>query len=164
MNYFLLLLIMGICGGTYYEISDLQSKSAADHRTISDQETKISELQTENKKLESDNALLTVSEKNAETALAEAKKQATQVLAANPVPPSATTKDQAAPVSPGSPSAVKKTIKTMDGKTYADCQVLKVDTDGVVVNYSGGITKILFVLMAPDVQKEFGYDATKPPQ
>lgn len=50
------------------------------------------------------------------------------------------------------------TITTLDGHTYQDCRVLKIESDGVTFNHADGITKILYPLLPPDMQKKFGYD------
>jgi hypothetical protein len=56
------------------------------------------------------------------------------------------------------PTNTLGTITTLDGKTFQKCQLLKVDADGIVVNHSEGITKILYGLLPPELQKKFGYD------
>jgi hypothetical protein len=54
------------------------------------------------------------------------------------------------------------TVTLLDGKIYKNCQLVKVDTDGIVVNYSDSVTKLYFNLMPPDLQKKFGYDPHQP--
>jgi hypothetical protein len=53
------------------------------------------------------------------------------------------------------------TFTTLDGHTYSNCKVLKVDQDGVTFSHEDGITKILFPLMPPNIQKLFNYDPQK---
>jgi hypothetical protein len=50
------------------------------------------------------------------------------------------------------------TITTQDGRTFQNCRVIKVKTDGIVVSYSEGITEIKYALLPPDLQKKFGFD------
>jgi hypothetical protein len=165
MNYFLLLVILGLGGGGYYEYTVLQQKSAADQQQISDQATKLESLQSENKEIEDDKAQLTKSVADAQaqmadltkqlqaaqSALAEAKEQALEAAKASQAATPTTV-----PAIP--PTNNLGTITTFDGKTFQSCQLLKVQADGIVVNYSGGITQISYGLMPPDLQKRFGYD------
>jgi len=166
MNYFLLIIIVGLCGGGYYEYTLLEQKSAADQQQITDLGGKVDTLQSENKTLEDDKAQLTKSVANAQTelsdltkqvqaaqsALAEAQAQAVQ--AAKAATPATTT----AAAAPSRPTNNLGTIGTLDGKTFQNCQLLKVQADGIVVNDADGITEIRFGLMPPDLQKRFGYD------
>ena len=77
----------------------------------------------------------------------DAKKQAL-AEASKPAPP---------PPPPTSPNDLG-TIATLDGKTYQKCELLKVETDGITINHSAGIIKILYGLLPLDLQKKFGYD------
>jgi hypothetical protein len=164
MNYFLLLILLGVCGGGYYEYTVLQQNSIADQQQITDLGTKIDALKAENKKLDDDKTQLAKSATDAQTTIADLTKQiqdakvalaqakAQAVAPSKATPPAAT----ATPSTP--PGNNLGTITTLDGKTFKNCQLLKVDADGIVVNYPEGITKILFGLMPPDLQKRFGYD------
>lgn len=53
------------------------------------------------------------------------------------------------------------TVTTLDGRTFHNCKVLKVETDGVTFSHDDGITKVLFPLLPPNVQKQFDYDPQK---
>ena len=53
------------------------------------------------------------------------------------------------------------TITTLDGRTFQDCKILKVEADGITFSHADGITKILFPLLRPDLQKRYGYDPQK---
>ncbi len=164
MNYFLALVILAICVGVYYEHTAEQQKSAADQQQISDLGVKIDSLQSENKKLEDDKAELEKSLKEAQgqtvdltaqiqtvkQAQAEAVKQAEQAqLVVHPPPP---------PPTPPPPTNGLGTITTLDGKTFQNCLLLKVEADGITFSHSSGITKILFGRLSPELQKKFGYD------
>jgi hypothetical protein len=56
-------------------------------------------------------------------------------------------------------SPVGTTIATLDGRTFQDCKILKVESDGITFSHSEGITKVLFPLLRPEMQKQYGYDA-----
>jgi hypothetical protein len=163
MNYFLMMVIIGLCCGGYYEYTVLDEKVVSEQQQLSDMSGKFDALQSENKKLEDEKAQLkksvdeaqaniadlTKQVQTAQSALAEAKKQI--------LPPPNATRSAIAPASP--PPPIKfGTIATLDGKTFQNCQLLKVDADGIVISYSEGITKLLYGLLPPDLQKRFGYD------
>ena len=164
MKYFLLLIILGLSGGGYFEYTQLQQKSASDQQEISDLSAKVDTLQSENKKLADDStqlkksadeatadaADLTKQLQDAQSALAAAKAQAAQAKAS---PPPALV-----PVSSAPPTNSLGTITTLDGKTYQNCQLLNVKANGIVVNDSDGITEISYMMMPPGLQKRFGYD------
>ena len=76
MNYFLMLIILGLCGGGYYGYTQLQQKGIADQQHISDQSAKLDSLQAENKKLADEETQL---KKNADDAAAEVSDLTTQV-------------------------------------------------------------------------------------
>jgi len=163
MNYFLILIILGLCGGGYYEYTNLQT---AQQDTMTSDQQVNDKLRSENKKLEDANTALTKSASEAQAAIADLTtqlqnaqsglalaKQAAAAKASAPAPPPATT-----PAAPPAPTNNLGTIATLDGKSYQNCQLLKVDADGITVNHSEGITKIVFGLLPPDLQKRFGYD------
>jgi len=164
MNYFLMLVILLLGGGGYYEYTQIQQKSSADQQQISDLSAKVDTLQTENKKLEdaqtqlkksSDDAAaqvgaLTQQLQNAQSALAAAKANQPQTAATAKAPVSPTSNDLG-------------TIATLDGKSYQNCQLLKVKAEGIVINDADGITELAFGLLPPDLQKRFGYDPHSSP-
>jgi hypothetical protein len=49
-------------------------------------------------------------------------------------------------------------FKTTGGKEYKNVKVSRVEPDGIVITFSGGIVKIPFAEMSPDIQKSYGYD------
>ena len=57
--------------------------------------------------------------------------------------------------------ALAEDFKTTNGKEYKDANVTRVEPDGVVITFRGGIVKIYFVKLPKDVQKRFGYDTDK---
>jgi len=59
-----------------------------------------------------------------------------------------------------------ESLSTTDGTTYDDITSKRADPDGLVINYTlpeGGIgmAKVKFSRLPADVQKQYGYDATK---
>jgi hypothetical protein len=165
MNYFLLVIILGLCGGGYYEYTILEQKSSADQQQIADLGSKIDAFQSENKTLEDDKAQLTKSVADAGAKIADLTKQVQEAQSAlakaqaqaqaPQVPKANTPTPTTAPTAPGNNLG---TITTLNGKIYQNCQLLKVQADGIVVNDADGITEIRFGLMPPDLQKRFGYD------
>jgi regulator of replication initiation timing len=169
MKYFLLLIILGLCGGGYYEFTLFQQKSADAQQQISDLSAKIDTLNSENTKLADDNtklkksaddatadaADLTKQLQDAQSELAAAKAQAVQAQAALAKASQAATN---APATTAPTTNSLGTITTLDGKSYQNCQLLNIKTNSIVVNYAEGITEISYSLMPPDLQKRFGYD------
>lgn len=52
-------------------------------------------------------------------------------------------------------------LETTRGRSFRDCEVLKVDPDGLTVSHRAGIAKIAFTELGEDVQKRFEFDAEK---
>jgi hypothetical protein len=54
--------------------------------------------------------------------------------------------------------ALADDFKTIDGKEYKNVKVRRVEPDGIVITFSGGIVKIPFTELSPEIQKKYGYD------
>ncbi len=54
--------------------------------------------------------------------------------------------------------ALADDFKTVAGKEYKNATVSRVEADGIVVKFHGGIAKIFFVELPPEIQKQYGYD------
>jgi hypothetical protein len=175
MNYLLIaLLVVGLVGGGYYEYTSLQDESIDYQHKISEQRDRIEHLEEQNKQYEDDKTLITRNKwdeaqakitdltkqlKAAQDGLAAEKKQEADAAAvAAAAAATDTNQAPAAPPPPPPPSNKLGTITLTDGKTYHDCRLLKVDPDGIVVNHSDGIIKILYAMMSPELQKRFTYD------
>jgi beta-glucosidase-like glycosyl hydrolase len=165
MKYFLILIILGMGYGGYYEYNLLQQKSVADQQQITDEGTKINALQADNKKLEDDKTELTKTVADAQTQITGLTKQLQNaqaaLAAAKPSPITNPTSSPSAAISPTKTAPVSNnlgTITMLDGKIYQNCQLLKVKPDGIVVNYAQGITELTYNLLPPELQKRFGYD------
>lgn len=57
--------------------------------------------------------------------------------------------------------AVADDFKTTKGKEYKNATVSRVEPNGIVIKFKGGIVKILFTELPKDVQLRFGYDTNK---
>src|SRR5205823_11332178 len=47
---------------------------------------------------------------------------------------------------------------TATGQEYKNVTVSRVEPDGIVITFSGGIVKIPFTELSPEIQKKYGYD------
>jgi hypothetical protein len=54
--------------------------------------------------------------------------------------------------------ALADDFKTIDGKEYKNVKVSRVEPDGIVITFSGGIVKIPFTELSPEIQKKYSYD------
>jgi hypothetical protein len=50
-------------------------------------------------------------------------------------------------------------FKTTDGKEYKNAKINRVEPDGIVISFSGGIVKIPFNELSAEIQKKYGYDS-----
>jgi len=57
--------------------------------------------------------------------------------------------------------ALAEDLRTTKGKEYKNATVSRVEPDGIVIKFKGGIVKILFTELPKDIQKRFGYDVDK---
>jgi hypothetical protein len=148
MNFFLLLIILCMGGGGYYEYTLLQQQ-------LTDLDSKVVDLETKNKELQDDKDKLTKTVTDDEAKFASATSPTPAPAAA----PAAAAPAAKAPVL----SNLLGNITTLDGKSYQNCRLLKVDPDGIVVNHSDGILKINFGLLPPDMKTRFGYNPAAGP-
>lgn len=165
MNYFLMLVILAVCGGAYYEYTVQQEKAVTYEQQISDLTAKVDSLQAENKKLADKNteAAKTLGDTQTKLAGLTTQLQAAQKAAQAAPPPPAATSTAPSPSSstPTAPSNNLGTIVTLDGRTFQNCQLLAVEADGITFKHAEGITKVLFPFLRPEVQQRFGYDSHK---
>ena len=54
--------------------------------------------------------------------------------------------------------ALADDFKTTDGKEYKNVTVSRVEPDGIVISFSGGIVKIPFAELSLELQKQYGFD------
>ena len=55
-------------------------------------------------------------------------------------------------------AALAEDFKTVEGKGYKNVTVSRVEPDGIVITFSGGIVKIPFTELSSEIQKKYGYD------
>src|SRR6266550_7209613 len=56
---------------------------------------------------------------------------------------------------------VAEDFKTIDGKEYKNVTVSRVESDGIMLTSSSGISKVYFTELPKDVQERFHYDPAK---
>ncbi len=174
MQWFLLLIIIGLCGGGYYEYTQLQQqlqtkattdqaqidKLTADNKTLEDQNTTLTKTQSDNQASIAD---LTTKLQGAQTDLASTQKELDadkKIIAdaAAKAAAAAAAAAKAAAAAAGPTSNSLGSFTTLDGQSFQNAQLLKIDQDGITFSHSQGITKVNFTLLPPDLQKRFGYD------
>lgn len=57
--------------------------------------------------------------------------------------------------------ALADDFKTINGKEYKNATVSRVEADGIVIKFHGGIAKVFFVELPNEVQRRFGHDPEK---
>ena len=58
-------------------------------------------------------------------------------------------------------SASARDIRTLDGRVFHNCQVSRVDPDGLCILYPGGGAKVKFSNLPESVRRAYGYDPRK---
>jgi hypothetical protein len=152
-------------GGGYYEYQTLTGQVAVDQLQISDLKTKLQQLTDTKQKSSDEVAQLTRSLANAQTKTSDLDKQlqAAKAALASAQPPAPTPTTSMAVASstlnnPTPPAFTTKlgTITAADGKTYADCQLLKVNADSIVISNADGITQLPITELPPPTLKLLG--------
>jgi hypothetical protein len=54
--------------------------------------------------------------------------------------------------------ALADDFKTTDGKEYKNAKVSRVEPDGIVITFSGGIVKIPFTKLSEELQRKYSYN------
>lgn len=54
--------------------------------------------------------------------------------------------------------AIADDFKTTTGKEYKNATITRVEPDGIVIRFSGGIVKIAFTELPKEVQERYHYD------
>jgi len=174
MNFFLTLLILLMCGGGYLMYTQDQNKINALQQQLDDANSKS---KTDEATAPADSTPPAASTASATNHLptpngvaATVKAPAPITTPAGPITSTAVAPDvshssaidaAAAAATAASNSAGVGTFTTLDGHTYSNCKVLKVEQDGVTFSHDDGITKVLYPLMPPNIQKMFDYDPQK---
>jgi hypothetical protein len=154
MNFFLVLVILALLGGGYMMYTQDQQKLSDLQQQVDDANAKIKASDTP---------------ASAATNPPPAVTSKPPTVIAQPMQPAVTVApdiSRSSAIDAAAATAVSNsrgvgTIKTLDGHTYTNCKVLKVEQDGVTFSHDDGITKILYPLMPPNVQKMFDYNPQK---
>ena len=182
MNYFLLFIIVGVCGGSYYMYTQDQEQIRTLQQQVTDLTAQMKTGGTATAATTTSNPTTTGGSLATVQPLSPAPSLSSGGVTPATVAP-VTTVAPTPVVAPVAPAAVMAnqpghfnaidaaanaaiaasngssigTVTTLDHKTYTNCKVLKVETDGVTFSHDDGITKILYPMMTPDVQQKFGY-------
>jgi HSP90 family molecular chaperone len=168
MNWFLLLIILLMGGAGFYEYQTLNGQVTVDQMQITDLKTKLQAASDSEKKSADDVNQLTTGLTDAQAKTSDLEKQ---LQAANTALAAAQAQIQAAKAAAAPPAAATTaatafttklgTITALDGKTYASCQLLKVNPDSIVISHADGITQVPLNLLPAPTQKMLGFDSTQ---
>lgn len=165
MNWFLFLIILLMGGAGYYEYQTLQGQVKVDDMQVSDLKTKL-QLAGAGEQQSADNVTqLTTSLTSTQARVVQLEKQLQDAKSGifTSQPSTTTTTLPAASTTiavPSMPFTTKLgTIAALDGKTYSACQLLKINSDNIVVSDADGVTQIALNLLPAPMQKMFGFDA-----
>ncbi len=158
MNVLLLLILLVAGEGVYFEYTQQTQIDAGIQIQLTSWQGIVNGLEAENRDLtNTKNAILkqtTALEAGIEKSSAEiAQAQALMTAAEKQKADEEAKKASADRIDPN-----LGTIATTDGRTFQNCQLLKIEADGITFNHADGITKVLFPRLSPEFQKKFGYD------
>ena len=54
--------------------------------------------------------------------------------------------------------ALADDFKTINGKEYKNATVSRIEPDGIVIRFSGGIVKLAFTELSPELQKQYHFN------
>jgi hypothetical protein len=154
MNYFLVLIIIGIAGFAYYQHTQDEQQVAYLQHQVGSLQAKVisfSEVKPAPK----------IAPPVTRPAPVVAEVKAIQPSPQSPAIDKSITAARTASVAPPSDPNNLGTINTLDSRTYHNCKLLKVEADGVTFSHDDGITKVLYPFLTPDLQKRFNYDPQK---
>ena len=155
MNVLLLLVFLVAGEGVYFEYTQQQQINDGIQLQLTGWQVVVNSLEAENRDLtNTKNDILKnttaleggIENSNALITKAQAEINAAKAKTAKPPP------------APGQIDPALGTITTTDGQTFHDCQLLKIEADGITFNHADGITKVMFTRLTPETQKKFGYD------
>ena len=165
MNWFLFLIILAMGGAGYYEYQTLHGQVTVDEMQITDLKSKLQLAAAGEQKSADDVTQLTASLTAAEAKLSDLQRQlqsSNPGLSLNQPAPSPSPGPNTASTSSAAAMAFTTklgTITALDGKTYAACQLLKVNPDNIVISYADGVTQVSLNLLPAPMQKMFGFDS-----
>ena len=157
MNMLLVCLLIAAGGAAYFETTYQQQTADGFQEQESAWQSEDDSLRGENKQLILSKKEL---EKDIDTTTAEIANltghgKTTDTSA--PAPAVVTTTPAPAPM-PATTSL--GTISTVDGQRYENCQLLKVEADGITFSHAQGITKVMYSNLPSDKQALFEVDPT----
>jgi len=183
MNNFLIIVIILLFGGGLYEYTTLQQQlqraQSEELRGLNGQGGRLDNLQGQIRIVDGENARLKKDLQDANlkiTDLTEELKDAKKAVedmrlsalatekAADAAIEDAKNPSKPKPAAPPAPPPVIKlgTIVTLDGRAYQQCQLLKVEPDGITFSHAEGITKVMFRFLPLELQKRFGHHDEMP--
>jgi hypothetical protein len=157
MNLLLFLILITVGEAAYFEFTVEQQTSDGFHQQIAAWQDKADSLQGENKQLTDTKTGLLKNIAVVETQMTSLTDQLKNMQSSPAAPAPASPAAENTTPAPESGSDLG-TITTVDGQTFQNCQLLKVESDGITFNHSQGITKILFPNLPLELQKRFGAD------
>ncbi|MCE0523111.1 MAG: hypothetical protein LV480_09395 [Methylacidiphilales bacterium] len=163
MNYFPALIAVGALGLACYACGSLETQSDAHARQLNDIRAKIAALQSQDKEsLQQSKSTLAPSAVMVDLTKQVQALQKAVAAKTNPQAPQAGENQKAKPPPPPSPlNSELGTVTSVDGKTYQNCHLIKVESNCIVFSHSEGIMNLPYVSMQPDLQKVFGFDPTQ---
>jgi len=156
MNYFLILIILGLGWGGFYEYNQMVQQNARDKQEFQDTiNSKMAHLQDENTKLQVENAELKKDLADAKAKMGPATNGATP---SNPTNGLSAVMAAPAPPKVPLPSNNLGIFAATDQRRYENCHLLKVRSDGIVISCTQGVIELKWKLLPPQLQQRFGYD------
>ena len=174
MNWILLFVILLMGGAGYFEYQNLQVQISTCQGQISEDKAKLDAADTASKAIEAENAQLkqslasaksktddlTKQLQTAQDEVAQSKKPAVGATGTTAPGTSPTTLANSTTIAAAFTTKLG-TITTIDGKTFANCQLMKFQNTGMVVSCDSGITQIEYAVLPTALQKTFGYDPSQ---
>ena len=158
MNVLLLLLLLVAGEGVYFEHTQRLQIDAGIQIQLTQWQSVVNSLDAENKDLaDTRNGILkqtTALESGIEKSNADLARTQALLTAAEKQHEA----EEAQKASAGRIDPSLGTITTTDGRTFQNCQLLKIEADGITFNHADGITKVMFPKLPAALQKTFGYD------
>jgi hypothetical protein len=151
----LLLLLALLAGGTaWYEFNWQEQSSAGFQAQIEEWQSQLAKLKSENKQLGETKANLAQQAQMARSMPTPAL-LAPSMTGQPPAPPSLPPPSGAAPIED------LGTFTTINGTTYQQARLLKIEATDIIISSTDGITQVQYAIMPPDLQKKFGWDPQK---
>ncbi|MGH9592721.1 MAG: hypothetical protein ACRD5L_06495 [Bryobacteraceae bacterium] len=163
MKLLLFLILVTVGEVAYFNYTVQQQTSGGFQHRLGDWQDELSALQGKNKQLTDTHDYLRKTISATEIRIEMLTDQLKGVPGSNPSAVRIGRSDEAwTPAAPAAPiPAVGEnigTVTTLSGQTFENCQLLKVEPDGITFNHTEGITKVLYRNLSLDLQKRFGVD------